>query len=76
MFVFVLLCITLCPFSSCNNLEEEEKAGCFALLPYRCLVTVNVLWLFLAVPWVGLQYVIVVFLDHTHLLLMLSRRSK
>ena len=31
-----------------------------------CL-TVNVLWLFLAVPWVGLQYVIVVFPDHTHL---------
>ena len=26
------------------------------------------LWLFLRVPWVGLQYVIVVFPDHTHLL--------
>ena len=33
-----------------------------------CLVTVNVLWLFLAVPWVCLQCVIVVFSDHTHLL--------
>ena len=30
--------------------------------------TINVLWLFLTVPWVGLQYVIVVFPDHTHLL--------
>ena len=30
MFVFVVLCITLCPFYFCNHLEEEEKAGCFA----------------------------------------------
>ena len=37
------------------------------LLSYRCIVTINVLWLFLTVPWVGLQYVIVVFPDHTHL---------
>ena len=29
-------------------------------------MTVSVLWLFLAVPWFGLQYVIVVFSDHTH----------
>ena len=33
------------------------------------VVTINVLWLFLTVPWVGLQYVVVVFPDHTHLLL-------
>ena len=25
VFVFVLLCITLCPFWFCNHLEEEEK---------------------------------------------------
>ena len=31
-----------------------------------CLVMVE--WLFLAVPWVCLRFVIVVFLDHTHLL--------
>ena len=29
---------------------------------------VIVLWLFLTVPWVGQQCVIVVFPDHTHLL--------
>ena len=29
-----------------------------------CLVIV--VWLFLAVPWVCLQFVIVVFPDHTH----------
>ena len=28
----------------------------------------SVLWLFLTVPWVGLQPVIVVFPDHAHLL--------
>ena len=38
------------------------------LLSYRRLVTVNVLCLFLTVKWVGLQCVIVVFPDHTHLL--------
>ena len=37
------------------------------LLSYRCLVTVNFLLLFLTVPWAGLQYVIVVFPDRTHL---------
>ena len=31
MFVFVLLCITLCSFQFCNHLEEEGKAGCFAI---------------------------------------------
>ena len=38
-------------------------------LSFLCLVSVNVLWLFLMVPRVGLQCVIVVFPDHTHLLL-------
>ena len=33
-----------------------------------CLVIV--MWLFLAVPWVCLQFVIVVFLDHIHLLFL------
>ena len=37
------------------------------LLTYRCIVTMYVLWLFLTVPWVGLQCVIVVFPDHTRL---------
>ena len=31
-------------------------------------MAVGVLWLFLVEPWVGLQCVIVVFPDHTHLL--------
>ena len=51
----------------CNHLDWEERAGCFTLSSW-CLVTVTVLWLFLGVPWAGLQRVIVVFPDHTHLL--------
>ena len=35
-------------------------------------MTVSGLWLFLMVPWVGVQCVIVVFPDHTHLLFDLT----
>ena len=42
------------------------------LMSYRCIVTINVLWLFLTVPWVGLQCVIVVFPDHTQFLFFLG----
>ena len=38
------------------------------LLFYRCIVTINVLWLFLTVPWGGFQYMIEVFPDLTHFL--------
>ena len=56
----------------CNHLDGEKRAGCFALSSW-CLVTVSslwhsVLWLFLAVRWVGLWCVIVVFSDHAHFL--------
>ena len=49
-----------------NHLEEEIKVVALLLLSYRCIVTINVLWLFLLVSWAGLQCVIVVFPDHTH----------
>ena len=65
VFVFVLVCITLCPFSCSNHLEEEDYVF---FLSHPCLVVLYVLWLFLAVPWVGLQCVMVVFTDHTRLL--------
>ena len=48
--------------------EEEETAGCFAIIVlqmycyYKCYVALP-LW-----SWVGLQCVIVVFPDHTRLL--------
>ena len=47
----------------------------FAIISYRCIVTINVMCLFLTVPWVGLQCVIVVFPDHTHVLFDTKRRD-
>ena len=41
-----------------------------ALLSLSSWYFVIVLWLFLAVPWVCLQFVSVVFPDHTHLLFL------
>ena len=49
-------------------LKRKGKLLALLLLSYRCIVTINVLWRLLMVPWVGLQYVIVVFPEHTHLL--------
>ena len=68
VFVFVFLCITLCSFFFFDHLEEEEKTGCLDIIVLHNIVTINVLWLFLTVQWVGLPFVIVVFSDHTHLL--------
>ena len=48
-------------------LKRKRKLVALLLLSYNCLATVNVLWLFLMVPWLGLRCVIVVFPDHTHL---------
>ena len=49
-------------------LKKKRELVASLLLSYGSLVTVYVLCLFLAVPWVCLQCVIVVFPDHTHLL--------
>ena len=59
----------LCDHSSfAIILKRKRKLVALLLLSYRCIVTINVLWLFFTVPWVGPQCVIVVFPDHTHLL--------
>ena len=53
----------------CNHIDGKERAGCFTLTAFLVFcVIVSVLWLFLAVTWVGLGCEIVVFHDHTHLL--------
>ena len=49
-------------------MKRKRKLMALLLLSYRCTFTINVLWLFLTVPWVGVGYVIVVFPDHTYLL--------
>ena len=43
-----------------------RKRELVVLLSMSSWCLVIVVWLFLAVPWVGLQFVIVVFSDHTH----------
>ena len=65
LFCYALLCVH---FSFAIILKRKRKLVALLLLSYRCIVTINVLWLFFTVPWVVLQYVIVVFPDHTHLL--------
>ena len=47
-------------------LKRKRKLNALLLLSYRCIVTINVLWLFLRL--VGLQCVIVVLPGHTHFL--------
>ena len=46
------------------------KRELVALLSSSSWCLVIVVWLSLAVPWASLQFVIVVFPDHTHLLFM------
>ena len=48
-----------------NHFDEEVSLVALLLLPLECLVTVNVLWLFLTVLCIGLQCVMVVFHIHT-----------
>ena len=74
VFVFVLVCIALLYVLSSFAiiLTRKRELVVLLLLSFGCLITVNVLWLFLTVPWVGLQFVSVVFSDHYHLLLVLN----
>ena len=65
MFCYTLLCVH---FSFTIILKRKRKLVTMLLLSCRCFVTINVLWLFITVLLVGLQHLIVVFPDHTHLL--------
>ena len=65
LFCYALLCVHS---SFAIILKRKRKLVALLLLSYRCIVTINVPWLFLAVSCVGLQRVIVVFPDHTHFL--------
>ena len=57
-----------CVLSSFAIIFKKRKLIALLLLSCRCIATITVLILFLTEPWVGLQYVIVVFVfhDHTH----------
>ena len=64
-------CTLLCVLSSfAIILKRKGELFAILLLSYGCLVVVNVLWLFLTMPWVGLQCMIVVFYNYTHFLLL------
>ena len=62
-----LFCYALHYVHSSFTIILKRKLVALLFLSYRCIVTIIVLWLFLTVPRVGLQCVIVVFPDHTHL---------
>ena len=62
----LFLCSTKCPLWLCKYLAEEDLIVFLMSCDYKFLC------LFLAVSWVALQCVIVVFPDHAHLLLDLS----
>ena len=64
LFCYALICV----HSSFAILKRKRKLVALLLLFYRCIVTIKVLCLFLVVPWVCLQYMILVFPDHTRLL--------
>ena len=69
LFLSLFCCALLCVLSSfAIILKRKRELVAFLLLSYGYLVTVNFMWLFLKVPWVGLRCVIVIFHDHTHLL--------
>ena len=65
LFCYALLCVHS---SFAITLKRERKLVALHLLSYRCILTVNVLCVFLMVPVVGLLCVSVVFPDHTRLI--------
>ena len=66
-----LFCYALhCVHSSFTIILKRKRKLVALLLSYICVVAVKVLWLFLMMSWVGLQWVIVVFPGHTHLIII------
>ena len=65
-----ILCYTLLYVHSSIAIILMGKRELVALLYLTSWCLVMVVWLFLAVPWGCLQFVIVVFPDHTHLLFL------
>ena len=74
LFVGVLCLSLFCNALLCVHssfaiiLKRKRKLVAWLLRSYSCIVTIKVQWLFLTMPRVGLQCVIVVFPDHTHFL--------
>ena len=65
-----MFCCTLLYVHTSFAIILMGKRELVALLSLSSLCLVMVVWLFLAVPWVCLRFVIVVFPDHAHLLFL------
>ena len=63
------LCMICCRLL-CVAIILIKRRELVALLGLSSWCLLGVVWLFLAVPWVHLGFVIVVFPDHTHLILL------
>ena len=68
-----MFCCTLLYVHSSIAIILIGKGELIALLNLSSWCLVMVEWLFLAVPWGCLRFVIVVFPDHTHLLFFIVR---
>ena len=66
LFLFLLWYALLCVLSRVTIILKRKI---LFLLSHPCLAILYVMWLFLTVPWVGLQCVIVVFPDRNRFLL-------
>ena len=58
---------------SCFAIVLIGKRELVALLSLSSWCLLMVVWFFLAVPWVCMLFVFMVFPDHTHLLFLMSR---
>ena len=65
-----MFCCTLLYVPSSFAIILMGKRELLAVLSLSSWCLVIVVWLFLVVPWVCLQFVILVFHDHTHLLFL------
>ena len=68
----IVLCFVVRYFMSILVLQSSELVALLTLSSWRLVIVVR---LFLAVPWVCLQFVIVVFPDHTHLLFQMLKST-
>ena len=71
VFYCSMLCCTLLYIHSSVAIILMGKRELVALLSLSSWCLVMVVWLFLALPWVYLRFVIVVFPDHTHSLILI-----
>ena len=67
-----MFCCTLLYVHSTFAMILKGNRDLVALLGLSSWCLVMVVWLFFAVPWVCLRFVIVVFSDHTHFFVVTS----